>query len=68
MEAFSSRLESNSPLLIDKQIEMERILERLKDELEAVARLKALLASEEADLIAQRELAELIKVECDNAL
>jgi hypothetical protein len=47
VEQFSSHLESNSPLLIDKQIEVERMLEKLRDDNENLGRLKTILSAEE---------------------
>lgn len=43
VQKFSTQLESNSPILIDKQIEVERVLEKLKDEHESVGRMKEIL-------------------------
>ena len=47
MEKFSAELESNSPMLIDKQIEIERMLETLRDDHENLGRMKDILMQED---------------------
>lgn len=47
VEEFSNKLESSSPILIDKQIEVEKLLERLKEEQDNVARVRDMLTKEE---------------------
>lgn len=54
--------------MIDKQIDVERILERLKEEHDNFARIKDILVKEEEELLVQREQAELIRGECEHNL
>jgi dynein heavy chain, axonemal len=68
VEKFSAQLESNSPLLIDKQIEVERVLEKLRDDHENLGRLKDMLMQEDQLFVVQREQAENIRQECESKL
>lgn len=55
-------------MLIEKQIEIERIMEALKDEHEKVGKRRDVLMNEENELMYQKDQAERIKEECEFSL
>ena len=52
-------------MLLEKQIEIEKILEQLKEEHTKVGKRRDLLMKDEEELKAQKEQAERIKEECE---
>ena len=55
-------------MLIEKQIEIEKLMELLKEEHELVGKRREVLMKEEEELRLQSEMAERIKEECEYTL
>jgi len=53
-------LENKGPLLVEKQIEVEKLLEQLREETEFVGKRRELLLQEEEELNSEREEAHKI--------
>mmetsp|Transcript_21854 Transcript_21854/g.21028 ORF Transcript_21854/g.21028 Transcript_21854/m.21028 type:complete len:85 (+) Transcript_21854:3009-3263(+) len=52
-------------MLIQKQIEIEKLMDYLKEEQEMIGKRKELLIREEEELKFQSEMAQKIKAECE---
>ena len=54
--------------MIDKQIEVERLLEKLKDDHENLGRIKDMLIQEDYLFVVQREQPDNIRQECESSM
>ena len=68
VEALQEQMESKTPELVEKQIEIERLIEGFKQEHTRVERRRDVLVEEEKRLLAEGEEANKIKEECERAL